>query len=81
MYLAAYEDLAKGFNLIYESLSPEGVKDKRLASLLSATAATGLPPKLSASCLDYFQYKYNSAFQENVRNAASLVFGKFSQNP
>ena len=81
LFFTGYEDLVRGFNLIFEALSPDGLAERRLSSLLAATVATGLPPKLSASCLDYFQYKYNSAFQENVRNAASLVFEDLGKTP
>lgn len=76
-----YEDLIKGFNLIYEAISPDGVTEKRLLTHLSTNAPTALPPKLSATCLDYFEHKYSSAFQENVRNAASLVFEDIGKTP
>lgn len=73
LVFTSYEDLVAGFSSIYETLSPAGVEEKRLAAFLSTNAITGLPPKLASSCVDYFQFKYSSDFQENLRNAASLV--------
>ena len=68
-----YEDLLKGFNLVYDSLSKVGIDDQRLLSYLSTGGPASLPSKLSASCLNYFDYKYSNQFQESLRNAASLV--------
>lgn len=73
LVFTSYEDLIGGFAQVYEALSPAGVEERRLAKLLSASISTGLPPKLASSCIDYFQFKYSSDFQENLRNAASLV--------
>jgi GTPase SAR1 family protein len=69
----SFEAMKKGFNTIYEALSPEGIREKRLSMMLGATNGGALPPKLSASCVNYFEFKYSSGFQENLRNASSLV--------
>lgn len=77
-----YESMIKGFSTIFECLSPEGVEEKRLSCMLSSGEIGTLPPKISSSCLDYFSYRYGSDFQENVKNAASLVIediGKTSE--
>lgn len=81
LLFSSYEELSKGFNLAYEVLSPAGVQEKRLALMLSANATTGLPQKLSASCLNYFQHKYSSNFQESLKNAASLVVEDLGRTP
>lgn len=81
LVFTSYEDLAKGFNTIFETLNPAGVDEKRLASILSTTAVTGLPPNLASSCINYLQYKYSSEFQENLRNAASLVIEDLGRTP
>jgi GTPase SAR1 family protein len=69
----SYESLLTSFATIYECLSPAGIEEKRLIALLGGQDVGVLPPKLSASCLNYFAYKYSSAFQENVKNASSIV--------
>ncbi|WP_312834187.1 hypothetical protein [Comamonas sp.] len=68
-----YEDLLKHFNVAYDFLSKSGIDERRLASELTSSVKTSLPSKLSSACLNYFDYKYSSIFQENLRNAASLV--------
>lgn len=81
LVFTSYEELVKGFNVIYEALSPEGVDEKRVVAILSSTSPAGLPQKLSAACLNYFQYKYSSDFQESLRNAASLVVEDLGRTP
>jgi GTPase SAR1 family protein len=68
-----YDDIATNFSLLYEHLSKPGIEERRLAALLSSNALISLPGKLSAACINYFAYKYSNAFQENLRNAASLI--------
>ncbi|MDT7838414.1 hypothetical protein [Aquabacterium sp. OR-4] len=68
-----YDEIVRGFDLIYEVLSREGVEDKRLVDRLTGAIPASLPPKISATCLNYFEHKYSSAFQESVKNAAALV--------
>ena len=69
----SFDAMKKGFNTIYEALSPDGIREKRLSMMLGVTNGGALPPKLSASCINYFEFKYSSNFQENLRNASSLV--------
>lgn len=68
-----FKELLKHFNLIYEMLSRAGIEERRLTSYLTSPAGSALPSKLSSACLNYFEFKYSSIFQENLRNAASLV--------
>ena len=71
--LDGFEELLKHFNIIYEMLSRPGIKERRLSTYLTSSGSASLPGKLSSSCLNYFEFKYSSNFQENLRNAASLV--------
>lgn len=68
-----YDEIDKHFSQIFEYLNPDGIAERRLAGHLESAAPTGLPPKLSSVCFDYFEYKYSSAFQESLRNSASLI--------
>jgi len=68
-----FDELLKHFNLIYEMLSRPGIEERRLAAYLTSSASAALPSKLSSACLNYFEFKYSSIFQENLRNAAALV--------
>lgn len=68
-----YEELDKYFPQIFEYLTPSGIEERRLAAHLESQSPSGLPPKLSTLCSDYFDHKYSSAFQESLRNSASLV--------
>ena len=77
----SYEDLLKGFPAIFDALTPAGLDERRLAQTLGKSLPAGLPQKLAANCLDYFQYKYASVFQENLRNAASIVIEDLIQAP
>lgn len=69
----SYVSQEKNFNIIFECLSLEGVLEKRLSGHLSGEKKGVLPTKLSALCVNYFEYKYSSTFQENIRNASSLI--------
>ncbi|MBU0620657.1 MAG: hypothetical protein KJ795_02310 [Gammaproteobacteria bacterium] len=69
----SYEAITHGFSTVFECLSQDGVQEKRLVNLLGGKSSGNLPSKLSTACLNYFDYKYSSAFQENIRNASSLV--------
>lgn len=68
-----YDEIVRGFDIIYEVLSRNGVEEKRLEDKLEGAIPTTLPPKLSANCINYFEHKYSSEFQESLKNAASLV--------
>lgn len=68
-----YEDIRKNFHEIYEYLSKPGVEGRRLFTALTSSELISLPSKLSSVCLNYFDYKYSSGFQENLKNAASLI--------
>lgn len=68
-----YESISHNFNTIFECISEAGVQEERVFALLGSSANTKLPAKLSSACLNYFDYKYSSTFQENIRNASSLV--------
>lgn len=68
-----YEDLVKMFAQIFDLLSRDGVVEGRYRGLLQSKGVQALPQKLSSLCIDYYAYNYASDFQENLRNAASLV--------
>lgn len=68
-----YEDILRNFHSIYEYLSKPGVEGRRLAAALTSSELMSLPSKISSACLNYFDYKYSSGFQENLKNAASLI--------
>lgn len=68
-----YEEIVQRFALLFECLCPYGIDERRLATELGLASPLGLPQKLSSNCLSYFEHKYSSSFQENLRNAASLV--------
>ena len=70
---SGYEEIDKHFSQIFEYLNPDGIAERRLAGFLESPVPSGLPPKLSSVCFDYFEYKYSSAFQESLRNSASLI--------
>ncbi|MBC5767374.1 hypothetical protein [Ramlibacter albus] len=68
-----YEEIVLGFNAIYETLSKFGIEERRLEDQLGEAIPSTLPSKLSALCLNYFEHKYASSFQESLKNAAQLV--------
>jgi GTPase SAR1 family protein len=68
-----YDEIVSGFNLIYEALSKSGIEERRLDEIMGEGIPTTLPAKLSAMCLNYFEHKYSSTFQESLKNAAQLV--------
>lgn len=68
-----YEDLILNFTQVFELLSFAGVSGYRYREFLDAKPAQALPTKLAATCLDYYSFNYANAFQESLKNAASLV--------
>jgi hypothetical protein len=61
------------FPTAWQCLSPDGVYEKRLLSLLSRDANRSLPGKLSSNLLHYPFYRYKSELQTNLRALAELL--------
>lgn len=68
-----FDELLKGFSSIYDALSKDGIEEGRLVEVLSSALPASLPPKLSASCINYLEHRYSNQFQESIRNAAALI--------
>jgi len=65
--------LLANFNLLWQTLSPAGVEEKRLAQLLSSAVGVGLPRKLSSYLLEYPKFRYRNNAQEDLRTVADLL--------
>ena len=61
------------FPLIWQNLSPEGVRERRLSQLLTTGIDSGIPMKLSSSLITYPAYRYKSDAQASLRTVAELL--------
>jgi hypothetical protein len=68
-----YEQLLSYFSLLWQTLSAAGVDERRLVNVLSGTARSGIPRKLSSLLLEYPRIRYTNDLQEDLRTVANLL--------
>ena len=69
------------FPTLWQTLSPEGVGEKRLTRLLIKGQVEGIPPKLSHFVLNYHQYRYKNDSQATLRTLAELLIEDVANTP
>jgi hypothetical protein len=70
-------DLKKHFAILWQNLSPEALRQRRLTRTLTLDAEAAVPPKLSASVFSYHQHRATGG---NIRKLIEL-FTMFIGSP
>jgi GTPase SAR1 family protein len=73
LLIDGYEHLQSAFPLVWQTLSPAGVAERRLNRLLNVGDDRALPPKLSTFLHNYPRYRYPSDLQNTLRAVAELL--------
>lgn len=67
------EHLEANFGAFWQCLSPDGIAEKRLISLLTRGSARAIPPKLSARLFRFPHTRYKTELQANLRALSELL--------
>jgi hypothetical protein len=65
--------LDEEFGLVWQCLSPDGMIEKRLLSLLTTGSTTSIPRKLSTQLVHYPSFRYKTTLQTTLRAIAELL--------
>jgi GTPase SAR1 family protein len=76
-----YEQMQKVFPMLWQNLSPEGMKERRIIRLLTAGTDAWIPKKVSSYLLHYPSFRYKSDIQANLRNVAELLIEDIVRTP
>lgn len=72
-FFNGFETYLKDFALLWQLLSPEGIKENRAYRDISIHRSPRLPPKASETIPDPMRHRYRSEFQENIRTLSTLL--------
>jgi hypothetical protein len=81
LVISGYDQMIKEFPLLWQNLSPEGVKERRLVRLLTTGGEIGIPRKLSSFLLTYPSFRYKTEIQANLRIVAELLIEDVVKTP
>jgi len=73
IFINGHEQFIKEFPLLWQNLSPAGIKERRIIRLLTTGAESGVPKKLSSYLLHYPSFRYKSDMQSSLRTVAELL--------
>lgn len=76
-----YLSMIAEFATVWQSLSPEGVGEKRLSRLLVKGEVEGIPRKLSNYVTNYHYYRYRNDPQTTLRTLAELLIEDIPNTP
>jgi hypothetical protein len=75
LVIRSLQHLNSEFPVVWQCLSPDGLLEKRLLSLLSTGTTRSIPAKLSNSLLHFPSFRYKTELQTNLRALAELLLG------
>jgi hypothetical protein len=67
------QQLNEEFPLVWQCLSPDGIFEKRLLSLLTTGSTRSIPRKLSTQLLRFPAFRYKTELQANLRALSELL--------
>lgn len=73
LVFASLQDMLEHFLELWQALSKPALTENRLAERLLGTASSNLPPKLSASIVDYPGIRIRNTFQADLQIVSELV--------
>jgi GTPase SAR1 family protein len=71
--IRSLQHLDEEFPTVWQCLSPDGLFEKRLLSLLTTGTARHIPRKLSTELLRFPAFRYRSELQANLRSLGELL--------
>jgi GTPase SAR1 family protein len=71
--IRSLEHLNEDFSTVWQCLSPDGMFEKRLQSLLTVGAIRSIPRKLSAQLRHFPAFRYKTNLQANLRDLSDLL--------
>ena len=76
-----YPQIKKHFPQLWQTLSPDGVTERRLFRLLTTETLEVIPRKLSNFLTNYPEYRYKNESQESLRALAELLIEDIPNTP
>lgn len=76
-----FQSYVERFDELWRVLSPEGIYENVAARKLADIQNPRLPVKASTTIADLKQYRYRTAFQENLRTLATVLLEDVEYNP
>jgi predicted type IV restriction endonuclease len=68
-----FQQLNEEFSLVWQCLSPDGIFEKRLLSLLTTGSTRSIPRKLLTQLLRFPAFRYKTELQVNLRALSELL--------
>ncbi|MFZ0034750.1 MAG: hypothetical protein WAK60_07170 [Sedimentisphaerales bacterium] len=81
LVFASLETMRDNFVEFWDALSKAGVQEKKLVSKLIGDRVTRIPPKLSASIMDYPGIKGRNVFQTDLQILSELIMEDITTSP
>jgi GTPase SAR1 family protein len=73
LIIRTLQQMTVEFATVWQCLSPDGVYEKRIHSLLNYGSTRAIPGKLSGKLIHYPSFRYKSELQANLRTLAELL--------
>lgn len=76
-----HDQFIREFPLLWQNLSPAGIRERRIVRLLTTGVESGIPKKLSSYLLHYPSFRYKSEIQASLRTVAELLIEDVVKTP
>lgn len=73
LVIRSLEHLEQNFATVWQCLSPDGMAEKRLLSLLTTGSSRSIPQKLSDRLMQFPKVRYKNDLQANLRTLGELL--------
>ncbi|HEY4941501.1 MAG TPA: hypothetical protein VII56_08735 [Rhizomicrobium sp.] len=73
LVIESLQEYKKHFVELWQTLSPEAVRQRRLTRMLSLDSEAPVPPKLSATVSSFHGHRYKTPLQSDLRALADLL--------
>ena len=73
LIINGHENFVKNFPLLWQNLSRDGIRERRIVRLLTTGIESGIPKKVSSFLVNYPSFRYKSQTQANLRTVAELL--------
>lgn len=81
LLIDGYEQLKEEFPRVWQYLSPGGIAEHKLSTILKIGIDKGTPRKLSSFLVNYPSFRYKSESQANLRTVAELLLEDVLNTP
>ncbi len=73
LVIESIEEYKTHFAALWQNLSPEALRQRRLTRTLTLDAEAAVPPKLATSVFSFHQHRYKNTLQTDLRALADLL--------